>query len=117
MNFTDNEYFLPIFIGMVKENIGAARTIRKMTGIRAHFFADSFPLIHKMVWYCHKVAPMRDDFLAKSLIDFKDSIEEYFCPVIVICESRAAAISDRIAAKVESDYIIIEFEKLNLLNN
>jgi hypothetical protein len=51
---------------------------------------------------------MRDELLALSLQAFYDQMEDFFCPVIVICDEGASLTIARIRQEIEHAYIITE---------
>ncbi len=108
MNFIDNEYLLPIFIGSSRANLKIARRIRKQFGIKGHSFASCHGIRDRLTYRCHKVCPMRDELLALSLQAFYDQLEDYFCPVIVVCDEGARDMIARIRQEIEYAYIITE---------
>lgn len=112
MNFIDNEYLVPVFIGDCKETRRIERLLRRATGIRGHFFAEEFSFLRKLASGRYTVSPMRDAFLIQSLLSFSALLEEYYCPVIVVCGEEDRQIVGRIACEIESSYVIIESDAL-----
>lgn len=110
MNISEHEYLLPIIIGNGKEAVSAARRINKKTGARVHLFASKFPFWQRALFICHTVEPMRVEFLLESLTSYLGSIEEYFCPVIIICDDHAQRFVDNHSAVVESACLAIRYE-------
>lgn len=112
MNFIDNEYLVPVFIGNSRVNLNMAKRIRKQLGIKGHAFAPSYNLFERLAFHCHKVSPMADELLVLSLQAFYDQLEDYFCPVIVICDERAGAVIARIRQEIEYAYIVTNGDAL-----
>lgn len=110
MNISEHEYLLPIIIGNGKDAVSAARKIYKKTGARVHLFASKFPFWQRAVFSCHTVEPMRDEFLLESLTSYLGSVEEYFCPVIIICDDHAQRFVNNYSAVVESACLAIRYE-------
>ena len=110
MNISEHEYLLPIIIGNGKEAVSAARRINKKTGARVHLFASKFPFWQRAFYTCHTVEPMRDEFLLESLTLYLASVEEYFCPVIIICDDRAQRFAEKHSAIVESICLVTRYK-------
>lgn len=110
MNISEHEYLLPIIIGNDKNAVATARKIYKRCGARVHLFASKFPFWQRAFYRCHTVDPMRDEFLLDCLISYLGSIEEYFCPVIIICDDRAQSFVDNHSAIVESACLAIKYQ-------
>ena len=110
MNISEHEYLLPIILGNDKNAVSAARKTYKRCGVRAHLFAPSFPFWQRAFFKCHTVSPMRNEFLLESLTSFLGSIEEYYCPVIIICDDRAQNFVEQNSAVVESACMAIRYE-------
>lgn len=110
MNLSEHEYLLPIIIGNDKGAIAAAREIHKKTGARVRLFAQRFSLWQRFCFECRTVDPMRDDFLLESLISYLGSIEEYYCPVIIICDERARGFVKNFSKSVESACLAVEYK-------
>ena len=53
---------------------------------------------------------MRDEFLLDSLTSYLGLIEEYYCPVIIICDGHARRFVDIYSDKVESVCLAVEYE-------
>lgn len=53
---------------------------------------------------------MKDEFLLESMTSYLDSIEEYFCPVIIICDKYAQDLVDKYSDEVESACLVIKYE-------
>ena len=111
MNFIDNEYLIPIFIGCSAENRRGASRVMKATGIRAHFFAPRFLPFDGLRFSCHKVFPFRDELISDSIVSFVGSIEEYYCPVIILCDDFARQAVARNSALLESFCVAMEMEE------
>ena len=112
MNLIDNEYLIPIFIGRSKQNVKIAKKIRKAVGIRSHLFTEKPSIGERLVFRCHRVDPMRPDFLMMSLQSFSDQLEEYFCPVIVVTDRLAKDLLCTIRESIEPLFVITDDEKL-----
>jgi hypothetical protein len=110
MNFTENEYLIPIFLGRSSENKKAAAKVLTLTGIKAHFFAPRFSLIERLRYHCHPVVPFRGCWLAESLICFADSAEEFYSPVILLCDAFARDFIKEYGDAVESLFVAMEIE-------
>ena len=111
MNFIGNEYLIPIFIGRSAENKRVAARVLKVTGIRAHFFASRFSPLDNLRYSCHKVFPFLDDLISESIVSFVDSIEEYYCPVIILCDDFARDVVRRNSLGLESACVAMEIEE------
>ena len=111
MNFIDNEYLIPIFIGCSAENRRGASRIKTATGIRAHFFAPRFLPFDSLRYSCHKVFPLRDELISDSIVSFVNSIEEYYCPVILLCDDFARQAVKRNSVPLESACVAMEIEE------
>lgn len=86
MVWYEHEYLVPIFVGNSQEVINCARELKRKTGIRPHIFSDSFSFFQRIYFNCHKVYPLRNDFLLDSLKSFALESEKYYFPVIVKCD-------------------------------
>ena len=112
MKCLDHEYLVPIIIGSGKKASLAAKRIRKMTGAEVHLFADKFSFWQRMKYHCHKVSPLRSDFLGMSLAAFEKSLEEYYFPVIILCGDDAEkTIEDKIHA-FESAFVVVRYDEI-----
>ena len=110
MNISEHEYLLPIIIGNGKDAISAAKKIYKKTGASVHLFASKFPFWQRAFYRCHTVDPMRDEFLLESLTSYLGSIEEYFCPVIIICDKYTQDLVDKYSDEVESACLVVKYD-------
>ena len=110
MNFIDNEYLIPIFIGCSAENRRGASRVMKATGIRAHFFAPRFLPFDGLRFRCHKVLPFRDELISDSIVSFVGSIEEYYCPVIILCDDFGRQAVTRNSLQLECYCVAMEIE-------
>ncbi len=111
MNFIDNEYLIPIFIGCSAANRRGASRIMKKTGIRAHFFAPHFFPFDALSYKCHKVFPFREELISDRIVSFVNSIEEYYCPIILMCDDFARQVVMRNSVPLESACVAMEIEE------
>ena len=112
MNWLEHEYFMPVIIGNDGFSLKVAKRIYKSTGIKAHVFAEKFSVLQRLAFNCHKIAPQRDEFLLESLLSFAQSIEEYYCPVIVVCNDECRRIVERLSETIESVFIVVDHQEL-----
>lgn len=112
MEYLDHEYLVPIIIGSGKNAAAAAKNIRKLTGAEVHLFSNGFSLWQRMLYRCHKVEPLKADFLQMSLKSFAESIEEYFFPVIILCGEDAEKILDEKSEYLESVFVIVRYDEI-----
>lgn len=110
MIISEHEYLLPIILGNGKDAVSAAKKIYKKTGARVHLFASKFPFWQRAFYRCHTVDPMRNEFLLESLTSYLGSIEEFYCPVIIICDERIQRFVEQNSAAVESVCLAIRYE-------
>jgi hypothetical protein len=111
MNFIDNEYLIPIFIGDSAANRKGASRIMKKTGIRAHFFAPRFLPFDGFRYSCHKVFPFRDELISDRIVSFVNSVEEYYCPIILMCDDFARQAVKRNSIPLESACVAMDIEE------
>lgn len=110
MNISEHEYLLPIVIGNGKDAVSAARKIYKTTGAKAHLFSHRFPVWQRLFCVCHTVDPMRDCFVLDSILSYLRSVEEYYCPVIIVCDEYAQELVDKYSDALESACLVIEYD-------
>lgn len=108
MNWIEHEYFVPVLIGNDKNVIKCAKMIKKKTGISPHIFADSFSLLQKMNFKCHRVFPWRFDFLSESLITYAKTLEKHCFPVIIKCNNITADYFASYGELIETYYLAVE---------
>ena len=112
MKYLDHEYLVPIIIGSSKNATLAAKRIKKITGAEVHLFANGFSVWQRLLYHCHKVDPLRADFLQMSLASFVDSLEEYYFPVIILCGDESdTLVKDRIGS-FESSFIVMRYDEI-----
>lgn len=110
MNISEHEYLLPIILGNGKDAVSAARKIYKATGVKVHLFASSFHLWQRAFCVCHTVDPMRDSLVLDSLLSYLASVEEYYCPVIIICDKYAQDLVDKYSDEIESACLVVKYD-------
>ena len=112
MNWLEHEYLVPIVIGNSHDAYVAAKRIYKASRIKAHIFAERFSFLQKMTYNCHTVSPMREEFLVESLKAFADSLEEFYCPIIVICNGGDKQFVEKYSSFLESSFVAVELNDL-----
>ena len=115
MDWLQHEYLVPVIIGNGQMAYKAAKKIYRITGIRAHIFAERFTLWERLFYYCHKVSPTSGDLLETSLISFAESLEEYLFPVIILCDGESQDFIRNYSKTVESAYIAVSYD--DIINN
>ena len=113
MNYLDHEYLVPIIIGSGRAATACARRISKNSGRQVHLFADSFGFLHKLFYRCHKVSPVRDELIIESLTAFAESLEDYFCPVVFVCDSFSREFVEKHSEFVESLVLVQDVDELS----
>jgi hypothetical protein len=108
MKFLDNEFFVPIYIGTSRRALESANKLRKDLGIKAHIFSEKFNIFQRILYNCHIVKPIRPEFIFESLISFTRDLEDFFCPVILICEDSDNALIEQFRNELESRFIILD---------
>ncbi len=107
MNFFDNDYALPVFLGADKNAILAADTIRRNTDLKIHFFSRKIPFFYKLIYKYHKIALQNDDMLLLALNDFADDMSDYYTPILIFSDDIGKAFTDKYSHELEQRYIII----------
>ncbi len=107
MNFFENEYALPIILGNSKEAISMANLLHRETELKIHIFADKLSFIDRLLFRFHRIAYLNDDILLLSLSDFADSLQEYFMPVLIFCDSMGRSFVEKHFERLEQRYVII----------
>ena len=112
MKYLDHEYLVPIIIGSGKNATRAAKKIKKSTGVDVHIFAEKFSFLQRMKYRCHKVSPLKADFLKMSLASFAASLEEYYFPMIILCgDTSDILVSERLEA-FESAFVVVRYDEI-----
>ena len=109
MDISQHEYLLPIILGNGKDALSAARKINKSTGVKVHLFASGINILQRAFCICHTVDPMRDVFILDSLLSFLGSVEEYYCPVIIICDQFAQDLVDQYSNEIECACLVVKY--------
>lgn len=113
MNILEHEYLVPVVLGNDPEAIRIAKKIYQKTKIRVHVFAEEFRISQRLLFSCHKVSPMRNALLADSLLSFARSLEEYYCPVLVVGENDLCEVIERYSEEIESAFLVFPYEVLS----
>lgn len=111
MNWLEHEYLVPVIIGNDLEALKAAKAVYKATHIDAHLFAESFSFWQKLSHSCHRVDPMREEFLLESLLAFANNHEDYYYPVIIVRECNKTFI-EKYSDTIESTYVTVDVKEL-----
>lgn len=112
MEYLDHEYLVPIIIGSGKKATTAAKRIKKITGEEVHLFAERFSLWQRLLYRCHRVYPLRADFLLMSLKSFATSLEEYHFPVIILCGDDPEKIVNENIEALESAFVVVRYDEI-----
>ena len=111
MNWFEHEYLVPVIIGNERDSLNAAKVIYKATGIKPHLFAEKFSFFQRLGYNCHVVSPMRDVFLVERLASFAASLEEYYCPILVLSSENCRLVTNY-SDVIESAYVVINLEEI-----
>ena len=108
MNWLEHEYLIPIIIGKSKRHRRIATEIYRRTRIRVHFFNEGFSFFQRLTWECHTVSPLRSEFLVESLISFIRSQNEYYFPVLIICDDSERSFIEENSEMIESVLLVVD---------
>jgi predicted ATP-grasp superfamily ATP-dependent carboligase len=111
MNWLEHEYLVPVIIGNDREAVRVAKAINRATHIDAHLFAESFSFWQKLSYNCHKVDPMREEFLLDSLLNFANNHEDYNYLVIIVRECNMEFIK-KYSEEIESAFVTVDVKEL-----
>lgn len=111
MNWLEHEYLVPVIIGNEPDSLKAAKVIYKATGIRSHLFAEKFSFFQRFTHNCHIVSPMREEFLVDRLASFAASLEEYYCPVLILKTEKSVLVKNY-SDIIESAYVVADLEEI-----
>ena len=109
MDWLEHEYLVPVFIGNGNDIIKKAKDLKKKTGIRPHIFAENFSFWQRFVFCCHKVSPMRNEFMLESLKSFARELDRFAFPVIVKCDGYSAEFIDAFGEEIESRFLAVDY--------
>ena len=112
MNILDNQYVIPVFVGKSEETFAIARKVYKKTGIKPHIFADRVPLFQRLIFNCHIISVENTEWLKEELLAFTNRFEEYYCPVLIICDDISKEISERFSEQIGASYLVLNKEGL-----
>ena len=105
INYFENDYSIPVILGNIADALKAAQLIRRQGKKEIHIFSEKLSILERSRYTFHKI-PRTNRFILASLLDFTNSIHEYFTPLLVYCDSFSDFIEENKAA-LETRYIII----------
>lgn len=111
MNILENQYIVPVFVGTCDETVRIARRLQKKTGIKANIFSNRFSFSQKLIFNCYKVSPFGDEWIKEALLDFSKRLEEYYCPVYIVCDEYSKKIADGFD-EIGCAYLVVDKETL-----
>ena len=111
MNLLEHEYLVPVIIGNSKDSFKDAEAIYKATKIKPHLFGEKFSFFQQLRYNCHVVSPFREEFLAESLTSFASSLEEYYCPILVL-NSEYNRFFERYLEIIDSTYVKVNIKEI-----
>ncbi len=112
MKLSEHEYLIPILLGRSRLNLKYAVLLRKQNGAKSHLFAEHFGLRERLLLHCHRIKWTREEFLAEYLIAFAISLEEYYCPVLVLCDEAGERFALEHGERLEPYMLIRRAEEL-----
>lgn len=105
-----NDYLIPVLVGDPQKLNRHATTILRKKKARPHIVGGSFSFIQQLRFNCHKVIPQGEHWLFSALLDFADSIDEYYTPAIIVCGKEDNELFLKYKDELEKRYIVIDFE-------
>ena len=113
INYFENDYSIPVILGSDTDALIAADLIRRKGKTEIHLFADRLSILQRAKFSFHKL-PRTNRFILLSLLDFANSIHEYFTPILIYCNTFSDFVEEN-RHTLESRYIVMhvsETEKL-----
>ena len=107
MNYFENDYALPVILGSSTEAISVATLLRRESDLKIHIFARKLSLINRLLFKYHKTTSENEDILLLSLIDFSDTVGEYYMPVLILCDETGKAFAEKYFSFLEQRYVIM----------
>ncbi len=117
MNYLENDFLLPVIIGSDKNCTETAKKIYQSTKIKPHIFSDRFSWYQRLFFKCHKIFSFSHLVLCAELSSFPSRFEEYFTPILIICDERAEKLVHACSESIESIYITVKAEDLFSVDN
>lgn len=117
MNYLENDFLLPVIIGSDPNCTETAKRIYKSTKIKPHIFSDRFSWYQKLFFKCHKIFSFSHSVLCAELCSFPLRFEEYFTPILIICDERSENFVKAYSETIESAYITVKAEDLFSADN
>ena len=114
MDILEHEYLIPIVLVKEKETLKLVEKLKRITKQRIHVFSDNFSFWQRIRYTCHKVSFMNSELLVLDLINFSGKLEDYFFPVIIVCDQWAADFVSDNSETVESAFVAVNYSDLSI---
>lgn len=110
MYYHNNDYLVPVVLGGRKDTFHTAWEIYRKHKIRVHIFAQKLTLWQRLFFVCHKTCSDKVSWVVQSLLDFADSLEEYYTPALIICSDEDHELIKNFSESIEESYLVINSE-------
>ena len=84
MFYHNNDYLIPVLIGVTRQKRALCREILQFKKAKPHVFSSRFSLYERIFFKCHFFQPDKETWLLSSLISFAEHLEEYYTPALLI---------------------------------
>ena len=117
MFYHNNDYLLPIIIGVTRKKRASCREIIKIKNAKPHVFSSHISLYDRLFFKCHFFKPNKDIWLFNSLLSYAENLDEYYTPALILCDENDSEFVQKYGEKLEKHFLIIDFEDYILKND
>ena len=108
MHYDGNDFIFPIIVGSDRKASAAACRLLLGNRFKPHLFSDRFYFWQRLFFFCHKVEPLEDEWLTCSLAAFASELEEYYTPMILLCNDSSRKLVERCREVLDSRFVYAE---------